>query len=68
MNIDESYNIVSKHIRLNGSNEQSDIVIPNLEYLFAEVKRLREKNHQQWLRIQELNGEINVWKKGDEKE
>ena len=36
--------------------------------LLAEVERLRKENHQQWLRIQELNEEINVWKEGDEEE
>ena len=34
------------------------------DFLLAEVKRLQKENHQQWLRIQELNEEINVWKEG----
>ena len=36
--------------------------------LLAEVKRLQKESHQRWLRIQELNEEINVWKEGDDRD
>ena len=43
-------------------------LIADAPLLLAEVKRLREENRQQWLRIQELNEEINIWHRGDEEE
>ena len=54
-----------KYASTKGRYFTKDMVIRYYK-LHEEVKRLREENHQQWLRIQELNEEINVWKEGDE--
>jgi hypothetical protein len=37
------YEEVKEYILLNGSNEQRDIVMPCLDYLHAEVLRLKKK-------------------------